>query len=107
MLTLILSFFFVAMGAAIKYAKMHFLIAGYNTMSEKEKEQYDIEGIASVFRTGLFGIALLLILIPLLPIGISPEYTDFVAILVSVFIGTTYILIKVNSPKYKVGQKEK
>ena len=41
---------FIILGILIKYGKMYFLIAGYNTMSKKEKEKYDIKGIATVFK---------------------------------------------------------
>ena len=30
---------FIVLGVLIKYGKMYFLIAGYNTMSKKEKEK--------------------------------------------------------------------
>ena len=38
---------FIILGIIIKYGKMYWLIAGYNTMPKEEKEKYDIEGIAS------------------------------------------------------------
>lgn len=53
---------FIALGIAIKYGKMHFLMAGYNTMSKEDKAKYDIEGISSVFRNVMFGMALIIIL---------------------------------------------
>ena len=45
---------FIVLGVLIKYGKMYFLIAGYNTMSKKEKEKYDIKGIATVFKNAMF-----------------------------------------------------
>ena len=36
---------FIVLGILIKYGKMYFLIAGYNTMPKEEKEKYNIEGI--------------------------------------------------------------
>jgi hypothetical protein len=42
---------FILLGILIKYGKMYFLIAGYNTMSKAEKEKVDIKGIATVFET--------------------------------------------------------
>lgn len=53
---------FIVLGILIKYGKMYFLIAGYNTMSKEEKEKYDIEGIASVFRNIMFGMAFIIII---------------------------------------------
>ncbi len=52
---------FIVLGILTKYGKMHFLIAGYNTMSKAEKSKYDIEGIATIFRNAMFGMALILI----------------------------------------------
>ncbi|MDO6595777.1 DUF3784 domain-containing protein [Oceanihabitans sp. 2_MG-2023] len=37
------------MGTLIKYGKCYFLIAGYNTMTNEEKEKYHIEGIGNPF----------------------------------------------------------
>ena len=53
---------FIALGILIKYRKMYFLIAGYNTMSKEEKEKYDIDGIARVFRNVMFGMGFLIII---------------------------------------------
>ena len=52
---------FIVLGILIKYGKMYFLIAGYNTMSKEEKSKYDIEGIATIFRNTMFGMALIVI----------------------------------------------
>lgn len=41
---------FIILGILIKYGKMYFLIAGYNTASKEEKEKVDVKGIATVFR---------------------------------------------------------
>ena len=53
---------FIVLGVLIKYGKMYFLIAGYNTMSKKEKEKYDIKGIATVFKNAMFGMAFMIII---------------------------------------------
>ena len=37
---LITAILFIVFGIFIKYGKMYFLIAGYNTMSKEEKEKY-------------------------------------------------------------------
>ena len=39
---LITAILFIVFGILIKYGKMYFLIAGYNTMSKEEKEKYNI-----------------------------------------------------------------
>ena len=59
---LITAILFIVFGILIKYGKMYFLIAGYNTMSKEEKEKYDIEGIATVFKNVMFGMAFIIIL---------------------------------------------
>lgn len=56
-----LALFLVFLGILIKYGKMYFLLAGYNTLPTEEKGKYDIEGIASVFRNTMFGMALILL----------------------------------------------
>ena len=42
---------FIILGVAIKYGKLYFLIAGYNTMSKEKQKTYDIAGIASYLET--------------------------------------------------------
>ena len=59
---LITAILFIVFGILIKYGKMYFLIAGYNTMSKEEKEKYDIERIATVFRNVMFGMGFMIIL---------------------------------------------
>ncbi len=51
---IIVSIIFIALGIAIKYGKLYFLIAGYNTMPKEKQDNYDIAGIASVFRNAMF-----------------------------------------------------
>lgn len=72
---------FIVLGVLIKYGKMYFLIAGYNTMRKEEKARYNIEGIATVFGNTMFGMALIII------------------------IGIPYLLIKSNSDKYRIKNK--
>ena len=62
MVLIITAVLFVVLGALIKFGKMYFLIAGYNTMSKEEQEKYDIEGIAHVFWNAMAGMGLLIIL---------------------------------------------
>ena len=52
---------FIVLGILIKYGKMYWLIAGYNTMPKEEKEKYNIEGIANVFRNVMFGMGFIII----------------------------------------------
>jgi hypothetical protein len=96
-----IAIFFIILGILIKYGKMYFLIAGYNTMSKEEKEKYNIDGIATVFRNGMFGMALIIItgyFIAKLTENPDIQYYSFGA---SMIIGIPYLLIESNSKKYK------
>ncbi|MFT7395946.1 MAG: hypothetical protein ACI96G_000682 [Flavobacterium sp.] len=53
---------FILLGILIKYRKMYFLIAGCTSMPKEEQAKQDIEGIATVFRNTMFGMALLFII---------------------------------------------
>ncbi|MCL5246600.1 DUF3784 domain-containing protein [Cellulophaga sp. 20_2_10] len=80
---------------------MYFLIAGYNTMSEKEKNKYNVDGLATVMWNGMLGMAVLLVIgyfaAKLLDNPQIETYVMFGALI----IGIPYILIKSNSGKYK------
>lgn len=94
-----LALFFIVLGVCIKYGKMYFLIAGYNTLSKEKKATYDIEKIASVFRNGMFGMSAILILGQVLNfyVGLSKDITFSCAMTV----GFPYILIRSNSSKFR------
>ena len=97
---------FIALGILIKYRKMYFLIAGYNTMSKEEKEKYDIEGIARVFKNVMFGMAFIIIVGFLVSKWLgNPEIENY-SVLASVITGIPYLLIKSNSKKYKINNKK-
>ena len=81
---------------------MHFLIAGYNTMSKEEREKYDIEGIASVFRNAMFGMALLIILGFVIAKLIETPKIEHYSFWAALAIGIPYLLFKANSKKYKI-----
>jgi hypothetical protein len=93
---------FIILGILIKYGKMYWLIAGYNTMPKEEKEKYDIEGIATVFRNVMFGMALIIIVGYFIAnFTESPNIQDY-AFWASMAIGIPYLLIKSNSKKFKL-----
>lgn len=106
MLIFIVAIFFIILGALVKHGKMYFLIAGFNTLSAEEKDKYDIEGIATVFRNGFYAMAILMIAISKLPFGLATDNLDFISIMISTFAGVAYILIRVNSKKYKIDSKD-
>ncbi|KJD36527.1 hypothetical protein PW52_02420 [Tamlana sedimentorum] len=93
---------YIVLGILIKYKKMYWLIAGYNTMPKKEKQKYNIEGIANVFGNVMFGMALILILGYLVAKWTrNPEIENY-TFWVSIIIGVPYLLITSNSKKYKI-----
>lgn len=101
-MAIIVSVFFILLGIAIKNGKMYFLIAGYNTMPKEEQEKYDIKGIATVFRNGMFGTAILIIIGYFISIWLNNPQLEFYVVIISVLIGVTYILVVSNSNKYKI-----
>ncbi len=93
---------FIVLGILIKYGKMYWLIAGYNTMPKEDKEKYNIEGIANVFRNVMFGMALIIITGYLITdLTENPNIQNY-AFWASLIIGIPYLLIQSNSKKYKI-----
>lgn len=103
---LVVSVIFIVLGILIKYGKMYFLIAGYNTMTQEEKAKYDIEGIATVFRNAMFGMAALLVMAHFTAKQLAQPYIEIVTMFVVIIIGVAYLLIASNSSKYKVDNDE-
>lgn len=91
----------IVLGFLIKYGKMYFLVAGYNTMSKEEKEKYDIEGIATLFRNIMFGMAFGILAGVLISYWIAKSEIGTYFFYGSISIGTIYLLIASNSKKYK------
>ncbi len=93
---------FIVLGILIKYGKMYFLIAGYNTMPREEKEKHNIAGIATLFGNVMFGMALIIITGYLITdLTENPNIQNY-AFWASLIIGIPYLLIKSNSKKYKI-----
>jgi len=93
---------FIVLGFLIKYGKMYWLIAGYNTMPKEEKEKYNIEGIANLFRNVMFGMALIIIFEYLISVLTENPSIQNYAFWTSMIVGIPYLLIKSNSKKYKI-----
>ena len=102
MKSIIVALIFVLLGALIKYGKMYFLIAGYNTMSKKEKNKYNVDGLATVMWNGMLGMALLLVLGHFTAKWLDYPQIETYAMFGALIIGIPYILIKSNSGKYKI-----
>ncbi|AOW21092.1 hypothetical protein LPB138_10560 [Urechidicola croceus] len=96
---------FIIIGVLIKYGKMYFLIAGYNTMSTEDQKKYDIEGIATLFFRVMIGMALVLIVGFLISKQLEIPKIENISIIVAIGIGLPYLLIKSNSKKFKKNSK--
>ncbi|WP_224490936.1 DUF3784 domain-containing protein [Robertkochia flava] len=92
---------FIALGIMVKHGRMHQLIAGYNTLSKEEKDKYDIEGIATVFRNVMFGMAFMVFAGYLAGNWLASEKIKMYALILAVIIGLPYLLIRTNSKKFK------
>ncbi|MFO7718979.1 MAG: DUF3784 domain-containing protein [Gillisia sp.] len=101
------SIIFLVLGILVKYAKLYFLIAGYNTMSNKKKADYDIEGISAVFGNSFIGMALLMMLGLLISNWLENPDIAGLTFAGSLLIGIPYLLIKINSDRYKRGNGNK
>lgn len=93
---------FILIGVLIKYGKMYFLIAGYNTMTQKEKQHCDIEGIATLMKNVMFGMAFVMIAGLLLSYWTGISDYKFHALVLVLVVGVPYLLIKANSDRYKI-----
>jgi len=95
---------FILIGFGVKYGKMYFLIAGYNTMSAKEKAKYDIEGIATLFRNVFFTMAGAIIAASLTNYIFDWPEIENAAFMPTLLIGVLWILIRTNGKKYHVNR---
>jgi hypothetical protein len=86
---------FIVLGVLIKYGKMYFLIAGYNTMSKKEKEKYDIKGIATVFKNAMFGMAFMIIIGYCLSLFLKNYAIQNYAFWISIAVGTPILISEI------------
>lgn len=93
---------FIVCGILIKYLKMYFLIAGYNTMSKEKQARYDIKGIAAMMGNTLFVMAFVLILGIWASDWFDDPIFEFYILFGTSIVGVGYILIQSNSSKYKI-----
>lgn len=84
---------------------MYFLIAGYHTMPKAEKDRYNIEGIATLFRNIMFGMALIIIIGYFTAKWLQNLQIEVISMIVTIIIGIPYLLMKSNSDKYKIKNK--
>jgi hypothetical protein len=93
---------FAVLGAMIKYGKMYFLIAGYNTLTAEEKAKYDLEGIATLMRNVLFGMALVVLIGFFASLWLTKPTLQEYALLIAIGIGVPYLIVRANSKKYRI-----
>jgi len=85
---------YIILGILIKYGKMNFLIAGYNTMPPKKKAKCDVEGIATLMSNVLFGMAFIIILGYAISKWTENPNIENIFFLGAILIGIPYLLIK-------------
>jgi len=93
---------FILAGALVKFGKMYFLIAGYNTLPKEEKNKYDVAGIATVMWNGMLGMAIIIVIGYFLAKWLDNPQIETYAMFAALIIGMPYILIKANSKKYRI-----
>ena len=76
-------------------------MAGYNTMPEEEKAGYNVDGVASVFRNAMFGMAIILIGGHYLGKWLENPQIETISLFAAICIGVPYLLIKSNSSNYR------
>ena len=102
---LLTAIIFIILGILIKYGKMYFLIAGYNTMSSEEKEAYDITKIATLFKNVMFGMATIILIGYFLSKWLNNSDLETYFFFGALLIGVPYLLIKSNSKAFKINKK--
>lgn len=93
---------FLVCGILIKYLKMYFLIAGYNTMSKEKQAEYHIERIANMMGNVFFVMAFIIILGIWATDWFDDPNIEFYILVGTTVVGVAYIIIKSNSSKYKI-----
>lgn len=102
---LVTGLIFLILGILIKFGKMYFLIAGYNTMSEEEKKKYDIQGIANVFWNAMFGMVIVIFTGYLVANWLENFAIHIFTFWIAILIGIPYLLIASNSKKHKKNEE--
>ncbi|MBN7810158.1 DUF3784 domain-containing protein [Algoriphagus sp. H41] len=90
---------FIVLGALVKYGKMHFLIAGYSSLSSSEKDRIDVDSVANVFRNGFFGMAAVILAAEVYGRFTGDLTIQKPAFFAAIFIGLPYVIIASNLKK--------
>lgn len=86
----------ISCGYIINETNANYLLAGYNTMSEKEKENFDLKKYLKFFKSFFLNIALLSLLIYLILILLLNEELAAITYAISISIPWPYFAYKSN-----------
>lgn len=92
---------FFILGVLVKYGKLYFLLAGYNTLSKEEKEKYNIAKIASVFRNAVFLMAGMIVLGYFMGVWFDNPKIEKITFFIAILFGLPYLLITSNLDTFK------
>ena len=106
MTTIVIGIIFIIAGLLIKYGKMYFLIAGLNTMNHKQRAEYNLEKIGTLFRNVLCTLGILFIVGNLLARHFENHLFDIFFTSLPVITGCIILIYLSNSDKYKSWYKE-
>ncbi len=93
--------FLFAVGIIIKFGKAYFLIAGINTMSHKQRAEYNLKKIGSLYFTIFSAMAVLIVLGHFVGKWLKLDFLEYAVITISVVIGLFVIITRINSESYK------
>jgi hypothetical protein len=93
--------FLALIGIVVSRFKLYNLIAGYNTMDEKEKTEYDIEGFAKLLRSVFLVTGISIITGSLLNIWLNYRHLSVIILLVTTISGVLYLLSRSQEFKSK------
>ena len=97
----LLGLFHITISFILNEKNAKYLLAGYNTMSDKERESYDIKGFLKEARKSLLIIGIFILLIySLLYFSSMDEYTSFILIIIPML---SLLILYALSKKYKPG----
>lgn len=92
---------FIILGIAVKYGKMYHLMAGYNTLPEKERRKYNAKGLAAILANTLFSMAVIIVGGVLAGSWLNNPEIERYTFYPTLAVGISYLLIKSNSGKLK------
>lgn len=100
-MNIVIAAILVLLALLVRYARMYFLIAGYNTMSAKERSLIDIKGIAKLFFVVCVYMAATMVAGYLLALWLEIVFLEIFSLLLALATGLPYLLIKSNSNRYR------